>query len=150
MKHSIIGAFLLAFLSAVLPLRINSQPILPTEAPPVIFAPPVEDLQAVDGKVVPVDGKATIRLVNKSGTKIKYQVLGITRQRFLEDGAEINLTRLPLPISLTFRRVDNGFLKVTLKSSSDGVLDMELEGTADFDVDRISLWVRVTGDAYLN
>jgi hypothetical protein len=150
MKHSLISAFLLVFLSAALPLRANSQPILPSEAPSVLFAPPVEELQPADGKVVPLDGFVAVRLVNKSNVKVKYQVLGITRQRILEDKAEVNLTRLPLPMSLTFRRIDNGFLKVTLRSSSEGVLDVELEGTADFDVDRISLWVRVTGDAYLN
>jgi len=150
MKHSIISAFLLVFLSSALPLRASSQPVLPSTAPPILIAPPIEDLQAADGRVVPVDGAMAVRLINKSNVKVKYQVLGITRQRILEDNAEVNLTKLPLPMSLTFRRIDNGFLKVTLKSSSEGVLDVELEGTADFDVDRISLWVRVNGDAYLN
>jgi hypothetical protein len=150
MKHSIIGAFLLVFLSAALPLRTNSQPILPSEAPPVLFAPPVEDLKAPDGKVVSVDGRVTVKLVNKINTKIAFTFLGFTRQKILDGNADFQLNNLPLPLSLSFSRVDRGFLKVSLKSSTKGVLEVILEETTDFDLDSISLWIRPNGDAYLD
>lgn len=141
---------LLLFLSIVLPLSLKAQGILPSQAPPVLTPPLVEDIQPVDGSVIPVGENITIKLINKTNARVRFQVLGITRTRVLEGKADARLTKLPLPVSLTFRRVDNGFLKVTLKSSSAGVLEVGLDETKDFNSDRISLWINPKGEGYLN
>jgi len=150
MKRSIIGGFLL-LLSTTLPAAVKSQGILPSEAPPVLIAPAVEDIQPLDGTVILVDGSATVKLINKTNARIRYQFLGPgTRQTILEGKAESKLIKLPVPISLTFRRIDNGFLKVGLKSSNPGFLEVELDENTDFDSDRISLWISPKGEVYLN
>jgi hypothetical protein len=151
MKRSIFGGFLLLLYSA-LPLAVQSEGVLPSQAPPILIAPPVEDIQPVDGTVIPVDGGATVKLINKTNAKIRYQFLGKpgTRQTILEGQVESKLIKLPLPISLTFRRVDNGFLKVVLKSSKAALLEVELDENTDFDSDRISLWISPNGEVYLN
>jgi hypothetical protein len=148
LSRTSVSLLLFAFIS--FPLSLESQGILPSQAPPVLIPPPVEDIQPVDGTVTPVDGNITVKLINKTNAKVRYQVLGITRPRILEGKADSQLTKLPLPVSLTFRRVDNGFLKVTMKSSSTGILEVELDGTEDFNSDRISLWINPKGEGYLN
>jgi len=150
MNPSKISASLLLFSFICLPLSLKSQEILPSQAPPVLTPPPVEDIQPVDGKVTPVDGNVMVKLINKTNAKIRYQFLGGSRQTILDGRIESKLFKLPLPVSLTFRRVDNGFLKVMLKSSSKGILEVELDGTEDFNSDRISLWINPKGDGYLN
>ncbi|AFY72627.1 hypothetical protein Syn7502_00467 [Synechococcus sp. PCC 7502] len=135
-----------------LPLGAKSQPILPSEAPPVLTAPPIEAIQTPDGNVTPVNGSVTVKLINKTNARIKFQFLGNlgTRQTILEGQAESRLFKLSLPISLTFRRIDNGFLKVDLRTRDNGLLEVEFDLTADFNVDRISLWVSPSGEIYLN
>jgi hypothetical protein len=150
MKHAIVSAFLLVFLSAALPLRANPKPILPSEAPTPVYASPIKDLKAPDGKVVPDNGRVTVKLINKTKTKIAFTFIGFTRQKILDGKANFQLNKLPLPLSVSFSRVDRGFLKVSFKSSSKGVMEVILDETTDFDVDTISLWIRTNGEAYLD
>ena len=152
MHRSIISAFLLLFSLAALPVGTKSQgliPVLPSVAPPVLVAPPDQALPK-DGTVIPVNGSVTVKIINKSNAKVKYQFLGETRPIILEGKSESKSANLPVPVSLTFRREDNGFLKAVLKSSADGVLEVELAQTADFNVDHISLWISPKGNIYLN
>ncbi len=158
-KTSLISSAILLLLSftasTVKPQENKPQEIKP--APPVLIAPPVEDIQRADGSVVPAEGSVMIRLINKTNAKIRYQFLGdlSNNQKILDAQSESKFVKLPVPVSLTFRRIDNGFLKVTLKpgniqSFGAGVLEIELGETSDFDVDRISLWINPKGDIYLN
>jgi len=152
MNRSIISAFLLLFSLAALPLSIKSQPlvpVLPSVAPPLLVAPPNQALPK-DGTVIPVNGSVMVKIINKTNAKVKYQFLGITRPTILKGKSESKTANLPIPVSLTFRRVDNGFLKVVIKATANGVLEVDLESTADFDADRISLWINPKGDIYLN
>lgn len=152
MNRSIISAFLLLLSLAALPLSIKSQelvPVLPSVVPPVLLAPP-DQVQPKDGTVIPVGGSVTVKIINKTNAKVKYQFLGKSRTTIVEGGSESESANLPVPVSLTFRRVDSGFLKVGLKSSPDGIVEVVLEATDDFDADRISLWINPKGDIYLN
>jgi hypothetical protein len=150
MKNSIFSTLFLLCLFAASPLRANPKPILPSEAPTPVYAPPIKDLKAPDGKVVPDNGRVTVKLINKTKTKIAFTFLGFTRQKILDGKANFQLNKLPLPLSVSFSRVDRGFLKVSFKSISKGVLEVILEETTDFDVDTISLWIRPNGEAYLD
>ncbi len=141
-----IPSLLLLLVTTTFALDVKSQEITP---PPV--APPVEAAQPSDGFAVIVDGKVSIKLVNKTNARIRYQVLEQSARKTLEPQSEFTLKELRLPTSLFFKRRDNGFLKVDIPASkTPGLLEVELNVTTDLGVDRSSLWINSTGEVYLN
>ncbi|TAF57416.1 MAG: hypothetical protein EAZ60_07130 [Oscillatoriales cyanobacterium] len=57
-----------------------------------------------DGKMVPVNGKANVRLTNKTNDRLFYQVVGQTNRRSLAENTTVALQALTLPASILFRR----------------------------------------------
>jgi hypothetical protein len=101
--------------------------------------------------ITPTNGRVNLRFINETGSAIEYQVIGDTEYRTLAGRSEMTLERLRLPTTFTFRRADNGFLRVTLNSdSSAGTLTLRVRETPNFAEDRTSVYVDQMGGVYLN
>ncbi len=101
--------------------------------------------------VSPTDGRVNVRLVNKTNAAIVYQVIGDTQLRTLAGRSEIMLQGLRTPTNVAFYRQDRGLLMVTPQASSpNGMLDVTLQETTDFAMDRTSMRIENNGAVYLN
>ena len=98
-----------------------------------------------DGKMVPVNGKANVRLTNKTNDRLFYQVVGQTNRRSLAENSTVALQALTLPASIVFRRQDGALLKVSLKPVGEGTVEVTLDETTDLDLDKRSLSIRNDG-----
>lgn len=97
------------------------------------------------------DGRVNVRLINDTGAKITYQVIGDTAPRSLEDRNEARLEGLNAPTTLTFQRDDEGLVKVTPRPSRErGTLEVTLQGTTDVNQDRKTLRIQDNGGVFLN
>ncbi len=100
--------------------------------------------------VSPTDGRITVRLINNTNAPITFQAVGDTQVRTLAGRSEVALQGLRVPTTVTFYRQDRGLLKVTPRSSESGVLEVNMQETTDFAMDRTALRVENNGDVYLN
>jgi hypothetical protein len=101
--------------------------------------------------VSPTDGRVSVRLINRTNAPIVYQVIGDTQLRTLAGRSEINLQSLRTPTNVAFYRQDRGLLMVTPQGSSqNGMLDVTLQETTDFAMDRTSMRIENNGSVYLN
>lgn len=101
--------------------------------------------------VTPVNGRVNIRFINETGAAIDYQVIGDTQYRSLPGRSEMTLENLRIPVTFTFRRADNGFLRVTfLPNSPKGTITVKVNETPDFAVDRTAIYVDQFGSVFLN
>jgi hypothetical protein len=90
-------------------------------------------------------------LINDTGARITYQVIGDTAPRSLEDRNEARLEGLNAPTTLTFQRDDGGLVKVTPRPSRErGTLEVTLQGTTDVNQDRKTLRIQDNGGVFLN
>lgn len=101
--------------------------------------------------ITPVNGKVNVKLINKTGTVVVYQVIGGTAQRQLQGRSEVNLSELSTPVNLTFYRPDRGFLIVTLQTpSTPGTLEVTLTETANPDAGRSAMSIESSGGVFLD
>jgi hypothetical protein len=101
--------------------------------------------------VSPTDGRVSVRLVNQTNAAIVYQVIGDTQLRTLAGRSEVMLQGLRTPTNVAFYRQDRGLLMVRPQGSSqNGMLDVTLQETADFAMDRTSMRIENNGAVYLN
>lgn len=100
----------------------------------------------------PVHGEVKIHFVNETGSAIDYQVIDDTQYRSLSGRSKMTLEKLKLPTTFTFRRADNGFLRVTLypNSPEPGTLTMRVRETPNFSEDRTTIYVDERGKVFLN
>lgn len=109
-------------------------------------------IQIPSTSISPVNGEVRIQFINETGSAIDYQVIDDTEYRFLPGRSQMTLEGLSLPTTFTFRRADNGFLRVTLypDSPQPGTLTMRVRETPNFSEDRTTVYVDETGKVYLN
>ncbi|BAZ12940.1 hypothetical protein NIES4071_47740 [Calothrix sp. NIES-4071] len=100
--------------------------------------------------VTPTAGRITVRLINKTNAPITFQAVGDTQVRTLAGRSEIALQGLKVPTTVTFYRNDRGLLMVTPRSSESGVLEVSMQETTDFAMDRTALRIENNGSVYLN
>lgn len=99
-----------------------------------------EEQQPPSAAVVPVEGKASIKLINRTNAAIVYEAIGHTDKRILPRKSNVTLKDLPAPINLTFRRFDRGLLAPQPQlSSAAGLLKVTLNEAADLGADRIAM-----------
>lgn len=111
----------------------------------------VTGIQTPYTAVTPVNSRVNIRFINETGAAIDYQVIGDTQYRSLPGRSEMTLENLRVPTTFTFRRADNGFLKVTfLPNSPKGTITVKVNETPDFASDRTSIYVDQFGSVFLN
>jgi len=120
----------------------------PVQAQPI--APPLpEQLQPPSAKVIPINGKLIVKLVNRTGAPITYQAIGDTRERTLPGFTNVTLQALKPPTTLTFYRQDRGLLRVHPQSSL-GMLTVTFTAAADFNLDNNVMTIQENGAVFLN
>ncbi|NET14257.1 MAG: hypothetical protein F6K08_16180 [Okeania sp. SIO1H6] len=101
------------------------------------------------GRVTPVEGLITLRLINHTDAVIRYQVIG-GRHRTLGERSVVEIYELPVPLTLTYQRPDGGLLLVSPRGISPRVLEVRFNSTENFDLDTKSLNITGTGGVFLN
>ncbi|NMG08448.1 hypothetical protein [Brasilonema sp. UFV-L1] len=92
------------------------------------ITPPLpEQNQSPIALVTPANGKVSVRLRNNTNARINYEALGYTGQRVLSGRTEVVLQNLPLPVTISTVRQDNGFVKVTPTSTESGLIELSLD-----------------------
>ena len=118
---------------------------------PTLQPPLPEQQQPPSATVIPVQGKVSVKLVNKTTANINYQVIGDTNQRSLPGKSEVVLRDLLTPVTVTIKRGDGGLLNITPQpSSTPGMLEAILTETTDLGTDRSTMRIQQTGDVFLN
>jgi hypothetical protein len=114
-------------------------------------APASEQRQDPSAILALSDGRANIKLINNSGAKVTYQVIGDTAPRKLQGKSGVNLRGLSTPVTVTFQREDGGFLMVIPKPAQEkGTLEVILQETSDFNQDRSAMNIQSNGSVFLN
>lgn len=141
---------LLIFAAIAIPLvsQANAQrPFAPAINPPLPRQqqPPIATL-------TPRGATVGVKLINKTGAAIVYQVIGDTQVRTLDGRSQVMLQELKTPASVTFYRRDRGFLLVTpfVPTTAPNTIELTLTETIDFAIDRNALSIDPDGDVYLN
>ena len=100
--------------------------------------------------VTPTNGKVSVRLKNNTNARISYQAIGYTGQRTLSARQEVVLQNLPLPVSLSTIRQDNGFVKVTPTSTKPGMIELSLSEQRNANDYQGVVRIREDGKVFLN
>lgn len=120
-----------------------------TPVQPVTPPLPEETTPAV-ASVIPQKGFVNIQLTNITNTIVTYEVIGHTNQRQLTGGQNADLKDIPLPVTITLVRPDNGFLKVIPISSESDLLKITLQEDPNFDDTQGVVRIQKNGQVYLN
>ncbi len=123
--------------------------LTPDQVSPVPPAP--EQRQAPSATITLANGKANIKLVNKTAAKVTYQVIGDTAPRSLNGKSDVMLQGLSAPLTVTFQREDRGLLTVTPQPSSQpGMLEVTFQEATDVGKDRGVMRIEKNGAVFLN
>jgi hypothetical protein len=108
--------------------------------------------QAPRATIALADGRVNIRLVNNTGARVTYQVIGDTEPRSLEGQSNVMLQGINAPATLTFQREDGGLLAVTPQPSSEqpGMLEVTFDETTDQSQDTRAMRIQQNGSVFLN
>lgn len=141
------------------PVEVEPETTEPTRRQsPNIDRPPTQQSETTQplpqfpepaGRVTPIEGLITLRLINQTGAVIEYQVIG-GRHRILGETSVVELSELPIPLTLTYQRSDGGLLIVRPRSISPTLLEIIFNPTEDFDLDTKSLNITGKGGVFLN
>lgn len=132
-----------------LPATTNP-PRTPTTLP--VKPPLPENRSQAIAKVMPMNGAVSVKLKNNTNAIVTYEAVGFTQRRVLPGGGEIVLRNLPVPVTVTFTRQDDGFVEVVPVSvSEDGVLEVGLDEDANpRDSNQGVLRIQKDGQVFLN
>ncbi|XGV95654.1 MAG: hypothetical protein ACAF41_23290 [Leptolyngbya sp. BL-A-14] len=119
---------------------------------PVINPPLPSQQQPPIAVLKPTNGSVSVKLINKTGAEIVYQVIGDTRLRTLGGRSEITLQALKIPTNVAFYRRDRGFLLVSpqVPTTAPNTIELTLTETTDFATDKTALSIEPDGNVYLN
>lgn len=124
---------------------------VPRQVPAAPTTPPLpEQRQQPSGQIRMLNGQVNVKLVNKTGAAVSYQVIGDTQYRTLEGRTDVTLRTLRPPVTLTMKRQDGGLLQIGLNSATDGLLEVTLTEATDLSVDKSALVIEPSGDVFLN
>lgn len=132
-----------------LPATTNP-PGTPTTLP--VKPPLPENHSQAVANVMPMNGNVSVRLKNNTNAIITYEAVGYTQRRVLPGGQEIVLRNLPVPVTVTFVRQDDGFVEILpVSASTDGVLEVGLsEDASPLDSNQGVLRIQKDGQVFLN
>jgi hypothetical protein len=98
-----------------------------------------------------MNGLVNVKLVNQTGTAIKYEVVGETNERTLQGRSYVTLQLLKTPVNINFERPDGGLIRIIPQADSQrGMLNVTLKEATDLAADNRSLSVQDTGNVFLN
>lgn len=124
----------------------------PPGTPTIPVRPPLpENRSQAVAIVMPMDGNVDVKVKNNTNAIVTYEAIGHTPRRVLQGGEETVL-RLPLPVTVTFVRQDNGFVKVMpMSASKKGMLEVGLNEKANpVDNNQGVLRIQKDGKVFLN
>lgn len=129
---------------------ITNPPGTPTTLP--VKPPLPENRSQAVAKVMPMNGNVSVRLKNNTNAIVTYEAVGYTQRRVLAGGQEIVLRNLPVPVTVTFVRQDDGFVEILpVSASTDGVLEVGLsEDASPLDSNQGVLRIQKDGQVFLN
>ncbi len=132
-----------------LPATTNP-PGTPTTLP--VKPPLPENRSQAVAKVMPMNGNVSVRLKNNTNAIVTYEAVGYTQRRVLPGGQETVLRNLPVPVTVTFVRQDDGFVEILpVSASTDGVLEVGLsEDASPLDSNQGVLRIQKDGQVFLN
>lgn len=123
----------------------------PTASSTTVAQPPLPEARAnAIASVMPMDGNVNVRLKNNTNALITYEAVGYTGRRSLPGGEEIVLRNLPVPVTITTVRQDEGLVDVTPVSSEQGVLEVSLNESKNLDDNAGALRIQKDGQVFLN
>jgi len=125
------------------PVEVEPDTTEPTRRQPLPRFPRPSD------RIRSVQGLITLRLINQTGAIIGYQVIG-GKHLILGETSVVELSELPIPLTLTYQRPDGGLLLVRPRRISSRVLEVIFFPTEDFDLDSKSLNIGGKGRIFLN
>ncbi|MGH8002880.1 MAG: hypothetical protein ACREPR_26465 [Brasilonema sp.] len=115
------------------------------------ITPPLpEQRQTPIALVTPANGKVSVRLKNNTNARINYEALGYTGQRVLSGRTEVVLQNLPLPVTISTVRQDNGFVKVTPTSTKSGLIELSLDEQRNTSDKQGVVRIQEDGKVFLN
>jgi hypothetical protein len=119
---------------------------------PVVNPPLPSQQQPPIATLRPNNGFVGVKLINKTGAEVAYQVIGDTQVRTLAGRSSATLQALKTPANVTFYRRDRGFLLVSpqVPTTAPDTIELTLTETTDFATDKTALSIDPNGDVYLN
>ena len=125
---------------------------LPGNADTPASVPPLpEERSEPVAMVMPMDGQVSVMLKNNTNALITYEAVGHTQRRYLQGGEETTLQGLPLPLTLTMVRQDDGFIEVVPVTSESGMLEISLdEETEPLDENQGVVRIQEDGQVFVN
>lgn len=145
------------------PATVGQRPTIFNEAPynrnppgtattlPVKPPLPEQRSQPV-ANVVPTNGTINVRLKNNTNAVVTYEAIQYTQRRTLAPGEETVLQNVPVPVTVTFVRQDNGFVEAApIATPERGVLSLQLdEDATPLDANQGVVRVQRDGQVFLN
>ncbi|MCC5639623.1 hypothetical protein LC593_28120 [Nostoc sp. CHAB 5844] len=117
-----------------------------------IQTPSPSEQQAPRATIALANGKVNVKLINDTGARVTYQVIGDTEARSLQGKENVMLQGLSAPVTVTFQREDGGLLSVTPQASAEepGMLEVTLDETTDLAQDSKAMRIQQNGSVFLN
>ncbi|GBE95296.1 hypothetical protein [Nostoc cycadae] len=114
--------------------------------------PSVSQQQTPSTTIALANGKVNVKLINDTGAKVTYQVIGDTEARSLEGKSNVMLQGISAPVTVTFQREDGGLLLVTPQASAEqpGMLEVTLNEATDLAQDTKAMRIQQNGSVFLN
>ncbi|ALF52714.1 hypothetical protein ACX27_07380 [Nostoc piscinale CENA21] len=114
--------------------------------------PPPSQQQTPSATIALANGKVDVKLINDTGAKVTYQVIGDTEARSLEGKSNVMLQGISAPVTVTFQREDGGLLSVTPQASTEqpGMLEVTLNEATDLSQDTKAMRIQQNGSVFLN
>ncbi|MEC4818829.1 MAG: hypothetical protein SAK29_36975 [Scytonema sp. PMC 1069.18] len=112
--------------------------------------PAPETRQNAIAYVSPTNGQVSVRLKNDTNVGINYEAIGYTERRVLQPGQEVVLRNLPVPVSITTVRLDDGFVQVLPTSTESGVIGFTLDEQRNVDDNQGVIRIQQDGQVFLN
>ncbi|OCQ90055.1 hypothetical protein BCD64_19160 [Nostoc sp. MBR 210] len=108
--------------------------------------------QTPSATIALANGKVDVKLINDTGAKVTYQVIGDTEARSLEGKSNVMLQGISAPVTVTFQREDGGLLLVTPQASTEqtGMLEVTLNEATDLSQDTKAMRIQQNGSVFLN
>lgn len=128
----------------------RNPPRTPTTLP---VQPPLPEQRSQPvASVVPTNGTINMRLKNDTNVIVTYEAVQYTPRRSLRPGEEVLLRNVPVPVTVTFVRQDNGFVEVIpVNTPERELLSLTLdEDTTPLDRNQGVIRVQQNGQVFLN
>ncbi|WP_322746070.1 hypothetical protein [Nostoc sp. LEGE 06077] len=114
--------------------------------------PSASQQQMPSATIALANGKVDVNLINATGARVTYQVIGDTEARSLEGKSNVMLQGISVPVTVTFQREDGGLLLVTPQASAEqsGMLEVTLNEATDLAQDTKAMRIQQNGSVFLN